>query len=138
MSSNGIRATDPYEGARIYFEQKGTTIAVADIRRELIPFNYDILVSIRSTITRASWQSGLLLLPLPVRLRYEHTLYRSFQTGDVLVAHQMNSLAVLVQPPTPERLQLFKAGEVVEGLTNLQKLQSGDTVKLRVVTSGVR
>ncbi|MEM4412088.1 MAG: hypothetical protein QW650_01480 [Thermofilum sp.] len=131
-SPTGMRAAR--DEALLYVEYRGSKLAVARIRREVIPFNFDELVKIRSTITRVSKRGGLLLFQVPASLRHEHSLYRSFQPGDVLVAYQLGCLAILTEPLVPEGIELFKAGEVVEGFENLSRLQPGDTVKLRVAT----
>jgi len=108
-------------------------LAKAVLKRELIPFNFDSLLRVKSTVTRASVARGLLLLPLPLKLRREHSLYRTFNTGDVLLAHQMNCIAIVIERQLLESLEAFKAGEVIEGLDNLLPGHlSGMTVTLRM------
>lgn len=119
--------------ALLYIEHRGVALAVAKIRREVAPFNFDALVSMRSTITRVSRHGSLLLLQVPVNLRLEHSLYRSFRPGDVLIVHQLGCIAILMEPSVPEGIEIFKAGEVIEGFEALPKLQPGVTVTLRVV-----
>uniref|UniRef100_A0A7C4FAW4 Cyclophilin TM1367-like domain-containing protein n=1 Tax=Thermofilum pendens TaxID=2269 RepID=A0A7C4FAW4_THEPE len=118
--------------ALLLVEQRGSTLAKALLKRELIPFNFDSLLGVKATITRASTSKGLLLLPLPVRLRQEHSLYRAFSQGDVLVVHQLGCIAVVVERQQLESIEAYKAGEVIEGLENLSRLPSGATVTLRI------
>lgn len=118
--------------ALLYVEHRGATLAVARIRREIIPFNFEALVRIRSVITRVSRRSGLLLFQVPASLRQEHSRYRNFQPRDVLIANQLGCLAVLIEPLVPEGVELFKAGEVIEGFEKLSQLRAGETVRLRV------
>jgi len=119
--------------ALLLIEQRGSALAKAVLRRELIPFNFDSLLKVRTTITRTSISKGLLLLSLPAKLRQEHSLYRVFSRGDVLVVHQLNCIAVVIEQQPLESVEAYKAGEVLEGLDNLTELPSGATVTLRIM-----
>ncbi len=116
----------------IHIERRGARVATLRLRRENAPFNFEAIAGIRFTVTRLTRAGNLLLLQLPVRLRREHSLYREFKPGDVMIAPQFSCLAVLLSAPAPSNVELFKAGEVVEGLEKLASLQSGESVALRV------
>jgi hypothetical protein len=118
--------------ALLLIEQRGSALAKAMLKRELIPFNFDSLLGVKAAVTRTSTLKGLLLLPLPVKLRQEHSLYRAFSRGDVLVIHQLGCIAVVVEQQPLGAVEAYKAGEVLEGLDNLSKLPSGAAVTLRV------
>ena len=124
--------------AFVYIERRGARVAIARLRRESIPFNFDAIIGIRGTITRVTKVGDLLLLQVPVKLRREHSLYRNLKPGDVMIAPQFNCLAVLVGEAVPGNIELFKAGEVVEGLEKLASLQSGENVSIKVTPGSLQ
>ncbi|AKG39026.1 MAG: hypothetical protein ACP5II_04120 [Infirmifilum sp.] len=120
------------EVLEIEIKKFGSTIARGEIRRQLVPLNFDAIKKLGKTLTSVIAMSGYLIINLPLKLVNEGSIYTDFKPGDILLAPAAGSLAIVLSRPPEARFRFYKAGEITEGLEALSTLKTNDTITLSI------
>lgn len=115
----------------IVFKRFGKTLAKGTIRRSWAPFNTEILLKTRKTTGAVSKHKGVIYIILPLNLRIESSLTQNLQRGDIIIDPPKHAIGMILQE-MPKPSTAIKAGEITEGLDNLEKLASGTIITIEI------
>ncbi|RLE59746.1 MAG: hypothetical protein DRJ35_05085 [Thermoprotei archaeon] len=118
----------------IVFKRFGKNLAKGTIRRSWAPFNTEILLKTRKTTGAVSKHKGIVYIILPLNLRTESSLTQNLQKGDIIIDPPKHAIGIILQE-MPKPSTAIKAGEISEGLDNLEKLASGTIITIEIQSS---